>query len=85
MTTEYRNYINGEWKPAKSGAAFENINPADIAEVVGLHPASGREDAQEAIRAAQEAFPAWSATEAPKRGKILFKAAQILEARAESF
>lgn len=83
MAEAYQNYIGGEWVDAQSGAVFENINPADISETVGTHPESGREDALAAIRAAEEALPAWRAMSAPARGKILFKAAQILEARAE--
>ncbi|MDA1192599.1 MAG: aldehyde dehydrogenase family protein, partial [Candidatus Poribacteria bacterium] len=83
MAQEYKNFINGEWQPAKSGNTFENINPADTSEVVGIHPDSGRDDARDAIAAAEAAFPAWRALSAPARGKILFKAAQILEARAK--
>lgn len=83
MPQTYRNYIGGKWVPAQSGTTFENRNPADFHEVVGLHPQSGKEDVLAAIRAAEEAFPAWRALEAPKRGKILFRAAAILEARAD--
>jgi aldehyde dehydrogenase (NAD+) len=84
MPQTYLNYINGEWIPARTGETFENRNPADINEVVGIHPNSGREDVLAAIRAAEAAFPAWRATDAPKRGKILFRAAQILESRADA-
>ena len=83
MAAKYQNYIGGEWVDAQSGAAFENINPADASEVVGVHPSSSREDVLSAIAAAEEAYPAWRAMSGPARGKILFKAAQILEARAE--
>ncbi|MBM3216398.1 aldehyde dehydrogenase family protein [Candidatus Poribacteria bacterium] len=83
MPTTYQNFIGGKWVPAQSGETFENINPADTSEIVGIHPNSNRDDARAAIQAAQDAYPAWRALEAPKRGKILFKAAQILEARAD--
>lgn len=83
MTPTYLNYIGGKWVPAQSGETFENRNPADFHEIVGLHPNSGREDVLAAIRAAEEAFPAWRDLEAPKRGKILFRAAHILESRAD--
>ncbi|GIX07097.1 MAG: aldehyde dehydrogenase [Candidatus Poribacteria bacterium] len=83
MTQEYLNYINGEWVPARSGRTFENINPADTSDIVGVHPESDREDTIAAIEAAEAAFAEWSRWEPPRRGKILFKAAQILESRAE--
>ncbi len=31
----YQNYIDGKWVPAKSGATFEDRNPANWDEVVG--------------------------------------------------
>jgi len=83
MPQTYLNYIDGKWVPAQSGETFENRNPADIEEVVGIHPNSGREDVLAAIRAAEAAFPSWRALDAPKRGKILFRAAHILEAHAD--
>ncbi|MAF12986.1 aldehyde dehydrogenase family protein [Candidatus Poribacteria bacterium] len=82
MATEYSNLIGGEWVPAASGKTFENINPADTSEVVGVHPESGRADVVAAIDAAEAAFAEWREMGGPARGKILFKAAQILEARA---
>ncbi|MBT5714641.1 aldehyde dehydrogenase family protein, partial [Candidatus Poribacteria bacterium] len=82
MATDYLNLIGGEWVPAASGKTFENINPADTSEVVGVHPESGREDVVAAIDAAEAAFAEWRGMGGPARGKILFKAAHILEARA---
>jgi acyl-CoA reductase-like NAD-dependent aldehyde dehydrogenase len=80
----FRNFIGGEWVPAQSGDTFQNVNPADTREVVGLFARSGHEDARRAIDAAREAQPKWAAVPAPKRGEILFKAATLLEARAEA-
>jgi alpha-ketoglutaric semialdehyde dehydrogenase len=82
MATEYLNLIGGEWVPAASGETFENINPADTSEVVGVHPSSGRADVVAAIDAAEGAFAEWRSMGGPARGKILFTAAQILEDRA---
>ena len=36
MSDTFRNLIGGEWVGAKSGATFENRNPADTSELVGL-------------------------------------------------
>jgi acyl-CoA reductase-like NAD-dependent aldehyde dehydrogenase len=77
----YQNFIGGECVPARSGKTFQNTNPADAREPVAEYPASGAEEAQEAIRAAQESFPGWRATTAVARGRVLSKASQILESR----
>jgi aldehyde dehydrogenase (NAD+) len=80
----FKNFIGGQWVPALSGETFQNLNPADTREVVGLFARSGQEDTRRAIDAAREAQPKWAAVPAPKRGEILFKAAQLLEARADA-
>lgn len=77
----YTNFIGGEWLAAKSGRTFKNFNPADTREFVAEYALSGQEDALAAIAAAKAAFPAWAATTAPARGRILSKASQLLEAR----
>src|SRR5436190_7288084 len=77
----YRNFIGGEWVPARSGKTYQNHNPADRREVVAEFPSGGREDAQDAINAAANAFAGWAATTPVVRGRILSKTSQILEAR----
>jgi aldehyde dehydrogenase (NAD+) len=78
-----RNFINGEWVASRSGRVFERRNPADQDEIIAVVPLSTREEAREAIAAAKAAFPAWRDTPAPARGKIVARAAAILEARKE--
>jgi aldehyde dehydrogenase (NAD+) len=78
-----RNFINGQWVESSSGLSIERRNPADHDEVVAVVPLSTREEAREAIAAAKAAFPAWRDTPAPVRGKIVARAAAILEARKE--
>ena len=80
-----RNYINGKWVDAKSGKSFRSINPANKEEVVGVVPKSGREDIDQAVKAAREAYEPWRLTPAPRRGEILFRAAEILLRNKESF
>jgi acyl-CoA reductase-like NAD-dependent aldehyde dehydrogenase len=80
----FRNFIGGEWVPALSGETFPNVNPADTREVVGLFARSGQEDARRAVEVAREAQPKWAAVPAPKRGEILYKAAGLLESRADA-
>lgn len=83
MALEFKNLINGEWVPATSGKTFQTHNPADFAQVVGTYPSAPKEDAERAFAAAEAAFPAWRNTPAPKRGEILYKAAELLSARID--
>jgi aldehyde dehydrogenase (NAD+) len=79
----FKNLIGGEWVGARDGATFETRNPADTSETVATYQKSGADDTREAIAAAKAAQPAWAAIPAPKRGEILYKAANILESRAD--
>ncbi len=38
----YKNFINGEWVESKTGHTFENLNPADTREVVGVFQKSDK-------------------------------------------
>jgi len=79
------NFINGEWVPAASGKTFENRNPADRDDLVGVFADSGPEDVEKAVAAAGEAFKRWKSVPAPKRGEILYRAAEIMVRRKEEF
>ena len=74
----FKNYINGEW--AGGAKTFENRNPANTDEVVGLFSKGTAQDVADAAAAAAAAFPAWSAMAAPARGNLLYKAADISSA-----
>ena len=77
------NFINGEWKASNSGRTLERRNPADLEELIGYAPLSTREEIREAVGAAERAFPAWRQHPAPARGRILLKAARLLEEQKE--
>ncbi|MFY9752775.1 MAG: aldehyde dehydrogenase family protein [Candidatus Acidiferrales bacterium] len=81
----FKNLINGEWVEARSGKAIENRNPANTSELVGMFPASSEEDVTLAVDAAKAAYKKWRLTPAPKRGEILYRAAEILTSRKEDF
>lgn len=81
----FANFVGGTWVPAESGATFENRNPADTRELVGLFADSTTKDAAAAIAAARRAFESWRLVPAPKRAEILFRAAQLIAARKEEF
>jgi aldehyde dehydrogenase (NAD+) len=76
--TVLKNFINGEWVDSSSGLSFEDRNPANTRELIGLFPRSTAEDVDAAVRAAAEAFEPWRLTPAPKRAEILYRAAETL-------
>lgn len=79
----YKNLIGGEWTKASSGDLFEDRNPADMQDVVGLFPKASVEDTKAAIASARTALPGWANMPPPARGAILDKASQILAARLD--
>jgi acyl-CoA reductase-like NAD-dependent aldehyde dehydrogenase len=74
----FPNYIDGQWKPSRSGEWIENTNPADTRDVVGRFPRSTAADVDEAVAAAKAAFDGWRRTPAPRRAEILFRVGEIL-------
>jgi len=78
-----RNFINGRWVESRSARTVERRNPANLDEVIGLAPQSTREETREAIAAARAAFPAWRETPAPVRGRVVAKAALLMEQQKE--
>ena len=81
MAKTHQNLIDGKWQPARDGETYENLNPADTRDVIGRFAASGPADVEASFSAAAAALPAWSDMPAPKRGEILFRAADLLEQR----
>ncbi len=81
MVTRIKNYINGIWIDATGRNRFKSINPADPRDVVGIAPDSDATDVALAVTAARRAYPAWAALPAPKRGEILYRAAELLVKR----
>jgi len=81
----FKNYINGEWVPSASGLTFDNSNPADRRELVGMFQKSSRQDVKDAIQAAKDAYKTWRLTPPPKRGEILYRAARLLSERKEEY
>ena len=82
-TETCRNFINGKWVESRSSKTVERRNPANLDELIGLAPLSTRDEAREAVAAAQAAFPVWRETPAPARGKVIARAALIMEQRKE--
>ncbi len=81
----YGNFVNGEWTPSSSGETFENRNPANTDDLIGVFQKSTRRDVEAALSAAARAYEKWRLVPAPRRAELLFKAAQILVERKEQF
>ncbi len=77
------NYINGEWRAARSGETFVSTNPADNEDTIGAFARSRAEDVDAAVAAAQAAYPDWRRTPAPARGAILTRMGRLMEERKE--
>ena len=74
--------IGGKWVDAASGETFPVEDPAHRAPIAEV-PRGRAEDVDRAMKAAAEAFPAWSRTPPRERGRILARIADALEARVE--
>src|SRR5881227_3850047 len=84
-TKVFKNFIDGEWVESSTGETFENRNPADTRDVVGIFQRSAKADVDAAIDAAKKAFLKWRLVPAPRRAEIIFKAAEMLAERKEDY
>src|SRR6266513_487367 len=82
--TTYHNFIDGAWVPSVSGDSFENRNPANTGDLLGVFQKSTADDVERAIEAARRAYEHWRLVPAPRRAEILFRAAQILADRKDA-
>ena len=73
----YKLFIGGEFPRSESGRTYE---------AEGQNVARGsRKDARDAVRAARGAFPKWAAMTAYNRGQVLYRVAEMIEARRSEF
>src|ERR1017187_3001218 len=78
--------IDGKWVNSASGKTFPTYNPA-TGEVLAQVAEGDCEDIDRAVKAAREAFEgdAWTYMSPSQRGRLLWKLADLLEARTEEF
>ena len=55
-------YINGKWKNSSDNSTFNSVNPSNPNEIIGTFSRGTKEDAEEAVAAANKAFDTWSRT-----------------------
>jgi acyl-CoA reductase-like NAD-dependent aldehyde dehydrogenase len=73
----YKLFIGGEFPRSESGRTYE-------AEGQNVARAS-RKDVRDAVRAARAAFPKWAGMTAYNRGQVLYRIAEMMEARRGEF
>lgn len=78
----YKLFINGEWKDAADGATFVTKSPAN-GEVLATCAEATKEDVDDAVAAAWEAFKTWKDVEPIERARILEEIADVIDANAE--
>jgi acyl-CoA reductase-like NAD-dependent aldehyde dehydrogenase len=71
----YKLFLGGAFPRSESGRTYE-------AEGQNVARAS-RKDVRDAVRAARAAFPKWAAATAYNRGQVLYRLAEMMEARAD--
>ncbi len=77
-----RHFVGGEWAETGGGETFDDFDPF-TGDVVARVAAGTREDARRAIDAASAAFEQWWHTPPAEKQRVLLKAADVLESRAE--
>src|ERR1051325_2463093 len=85
QTRVFKNFIDGDWVDSQTGETFENRNPAETRDLVGIFQKSGKADVNAAVSAAKRAFEKWRLVPAPRRAEIVFRAAEILIERKEDY
>jgi aldehyde dehydrogenase (NAD+) len=83
MTKTYQNFIGGQWVAPSTARFFENRNPADQDDLIGLFPESGAADVHAAVASARRGFERWKRTPAPARGDVLRRVGDLMAARKE--
>ena len=77
----HRNLIAGEWVEGKT--VSRNVNPSNLADIVGEYTRADAEQARQAIAAAHDAFPAWSRFGLQGRADMLDKIGTEILVRQE--
>jgi acyl-CoA reductase-like NAD-dependent aldehyde dehydrogenase len=79
----YKLYIDGKFPRSESGRYYEVSGSG--AKLLANACRGSRKDFRDAVVAARNAWAGWSRVSAYLRGQILYRAAELLEGRAEQF
>ena len=78
---EIENYVDGDLVPS-AGEIKDVVNPA-TGKTIAAVPFSTREEVNETVEAAQEAYPDWRRTPPLARARCLFRLKELLEENFE--
>ncbi|MCM5570393.1 aldehyde dehydrogenase family protein [Burkholderiaceae bacterium FT117] len=81
MTTKHDNLIDGQW--VAGNAYTKNVNPSNLADVIGEYAQADAAQLEAAVQAARAAFPAWSTSGIQARHDALDKIGNEIIARKE--
>ena len=82
LQERYQLFIGGQWKDASAHETFKTICPADGSVLAECAQAT-KEDVDEAVKAAWEAFKTWKHTTVAERAAVLNKIAAIIDENKE--
>ena len=82
LQERYQLFIGGQWKDASAHETFKTICPADRSVLAECAQAT-KEDVDEAVKAAWEAFKTWKHTTVAERAAVLNKIAAIIDENKE--
>lgn len=82
LQERYQLFIGGQWKDASDHETFKTICPADGSVLAECAQAT-KEDVDEAVKAAWEAFKTWKHTTVAERAAVLNKIAAIIDENKE--
>jgi aldehyde dehydrogenase (NAD+) len=85
VAPEYGLFVDGEFRPAASGATFPTVNPASE-EQLSLVAEAGSADVDAAVTAARAAYEqVWGPMPGTERAKYLYRVARLLQERSREF
>ncbi|MBU8817587.1 aldehyde dehydrogenase family protein [Mycolicibacterium goodii] len=82
LSSEYLNFIDGQWVPSRNGQWIEVESPRNF-EIIAQVPRGDEKDIDDAVAAARRAFPAWRDTAPRARGRLLQQIGDVLEENVE--
>ena len=74
----FKLYVGGEFVRSESGRAYRPDGATNV-------PRGSRKDLRDAVRSARGAFGGWADRTAMNRGQVLYRAAEMLDARRSQF
>ena len=71
-------WVNNEWRESRTTKYMNCFDPS-TGQVIALAPQCTAAEVEEAVAAAQAAFPAWSDTPPSKRAQVMFRMKALMD------